>query len=117
MTAFEGIHHNLKNEGLFGISTLFGMAPITLELIDLIGPDKAHELREKQFLEPVESYESLANACGLCVTKKSPLPVKYSFPVIDDLLKSLYGATHGIFDPSVIEGQALENFKTRYFQK
>ena len=43
-TAFEGIHHNLKNEGLFGISTLFGMAPITQELIDLIGPDKAHEL-------------------------------------------------------------------------
>ena len=38
------------------------------------------------------------------MTIKSPLPLKYSFPVIDDLLKSLYGATHGIFDPSVIEG-------------
>ena len=114
--AFRSIHGSLKGGGLCTISTWFDLPQLLRELFDLMGPEKSKILYEKYFLESVETYETLANACGLRVLEKTPLSTKLSFPTMDNLFKSVYGATHGLFDPTAIERTALEEYKTRWFK-
>lgn len=115
-TAFRNIHGSLKDGGLCTISTWFDLPQLLRELFDLMGPEKSKILYEKYFLESVEMYETLANACGLRVLEKTPLSTKLSFPTMDNMFKSVYGATHGLFDPTAIERTALEEYKTRWFK-
>ena len=114
--AFRNIHRSLKTGGLCKISTWFELPSLLRELFDLMGPERSQRLYERYFLEPMESYETLANASGLQVMEKLPLSTKLIFPTLDNLFKSVYGATHGLFDPAAVESEDLEKFKSRWFK-
>lgn len=111
---FNRVSKNLCSGGRFVLGDYLGLFPLYLEMSLLMGPIEGKRVLKMWHHVSTEVYEDLAKSNGLEVTKKEEEDFVYDYPNIDAVIENWYAATHGHFDPELIDPKTLEAFKKKY---
>ena len=111
---FKRVSKNLRPGGSFVLGVYLGLDPHVKKLSKLMGPDREKIIAEMWHHVPAQVYEDLAVSNGLIVTKKEEFELLYSYPNIDAVIRNWYAATHGNFDPALVDSEKLREFKETY---
>ena len=110
---FNRVSKNLRTGGQFVLGIYLCLDPLVVEMTQLMGPEGEQAMKMWHHV-PAEVYEDLATSNGFIVTKKEEDELVYSYPNIDAVIRNWYAATHGNFDPALVDRDALDKFKQKY---
>ena len=111
---FERVSKNLCPGGKFVLGVYLSLDLLVKELTKLMGPEREKVIAEMWHHVPAKVYEDLAQLSGLVVTKKEEFELVYCYPGIDAVIRNWYAATHGNFDPALVDPEKLKEFKEKY---
>ena len=116
---YKCIYKNLHPRGRFAFTTPDGHLPIPVigkKLFDeLLGCDFLHRVQNerKQYLTASE-YKTLASATGFEQTSMTIRNLDLKWKNLDHYIDSMHGWFQGEFDPTQVDGDALQKLKEDY---
>ena len=116
---YKRVQNNLRPGGKFAFSTPDSYLPvpeISRKLFDkLLGPNfLSWMLQEKEVYLSANDYETLASKTGLKLSTLRTKNIDMVWRNLDDYIDAMHGWFQGEFDPSQLDKDKLEQFKTEY---
>ena len=107
----QNIYRSLKPSGKFAVCFETNLSPFVLNYMDLMGPNKANEVKNKLHFSSTNEIEDIASQCGFTVEYKAEVDRLVQFNSFDEFEQTVYGGFGGMVDSSFMEAEKLQLFK------
>ena len=116
-TAFKNVYKNLKPGGSFGVQVVLRKVDLIDQMNELMSPEKLELINDMLVFTPSADFEQIAFSCGFTLKIKIETPSVVKFKNVEEMLDWWYGTTYGVFNPTLVDKDRLEQFKKPFGDK
>ena len=109
--AFQDIFNSLKPFGSFMVCFETSLSQFTLDFINLLGPDRANDIKSKLFFLTTNEIEEIASSCGFTMKYKKVANRCYKFENFDSFANACYGGFGGLVDAKFMDAEKYQELR------